>query len=106
MRLNGEIINGVKPIFNELIMKDLKHWIEANKLAILLYWTQEIIDYGDISKLIKDIGFEIPCKNLPKEWESTRIIHAKPLEEYFDSIRDKIIGKTIDTTGIPLQSNS
>ena len=30
------------------------------------------------------------------DWESTRIIHAKDLEAYFDSIRDKIIGKTIN----------
>lgn len=96
MRLNGEIINGVKPRFNEYIMEDLKHWIEVNKLAILLYWTQEIIDYGEISKLIKNIGYEFPRKNLPKEWKSTRIINAKPLEEYFASIKDKIIGKTID----------
>ncbi len=55
IRLNGEIINGVKPIFNEAEMQKVKYWIELNKLPILLYWTQEETGYLEITKLIKPI---------------------------------------------------
>jgi len=55
MRLDGTIINDVTPIFSEIELKNLKEWIEINKLAILLYWTQEVIDYLEIIKYIKPI---------------------------------------------------
>lgn len=55
MRLNGEIINGVKPIFNEFEIQKLKYWIELNKFPILLYWTHEEEGYSKIAKLIRHI---------------------------------------------------
>ena len=55
MRLNGEIINGVKPIFNEFEIQKLKYWIELNKFPILLYWTHEKEGYSEIAKLIRPI---------------------------------------------------
>lgn len=55
MRLNGEIINGVKPIFNEFEIQKLKYWIELNKFPILLYWTHEEDGYSEIAKLIKHL---------------------------------------------------
>lgn len=55
MRLDGTIINDITPIFSEIELKNLKEWIELNKLAILLYWTQEVIDYLEIIKYIRPI---------------------------------------------------
>lgn len=52
MRLDGTIINQVTPIFTDIEMKKLKDWIELNKLAILLYWTQEVIGYLEILEYV------------------------------------------------------
>lgn len=55
MKLDGTIINGVNPVFSEAELEKLKEWIELNKLAILLYWTQEEIGYMEILKYIHPI---------------------------------------------------
>lgn len=55
MKLEGTIINGVNPFFSEAELEKLKEWIELNKLAILLYWTQEEIGYMEILKYIHPI---------------------------------------------------
>ena len=56
VRLDGSVIDGKKLIFKESEINELKTWIEINKLTILLYWTQEEIDYTDIIKKIKSIS--------------------------------------------------
>lgn len=96
--LDGTVIGDKKLVFEEHELKELKTWIDINKLTILMYWTQEENGWLDIVKRIRSIATVVPkCDmNFSKEWKSERIIHAKPLEDYFDSIRDKIIGKTID----------
>ena len=55
MKLDGTIINDVNPVFSEAEFEKLKEWIELNKLAILLYWTQEEIGYMKILKYIHPI---------------------------------------------------
>ena len=55
MKLDGTIINDVNPVFSEAEFEKLKEWIELNKLAILLYWTQEEIGYMEILKYIHPI---------------------------------------------------
>ena len=99
VRLDGTVVDDKKLIFKDFEIQELKSWIDINKLTILMYWTQEEINCGDILKQIRSISpISPPCtvKNFNTEWESKKIIHAKPLEEYFNSIKDKIIGKTID----------
>ncbi len=55
MKLDGTIINDGNPVFSEAEFEKLKEWIELNKLAILLYWTQEEIGYMEILKYIHPI---------------------------------------------------
>lgn len=96
--LDGKVIEDKKLIFEEPELRELKSWIDINKLTILRYWTQEEFDSSDVIKKIRSISAVYPnaSLNFNTEWESKRIIHAKPLEKYFNSIGDKIIGKTID----------
>lgn len=95
--LDGNVIDDKKLIFKEHELRELKTWIDINKLPILMYWTQEEIDYNDISEMIRTMNVIQPKAYMDlNTWKSERIIHAKPLEEYFNSIRDKIVGKTID----------
>ena len=96
--LDGNVIGDKKLIFEEHEIRELKSWIDINKLTILMYWTQEEISSSNILEKIRSITALCPnaSLNFNTEWESKRIIHAKPLEEYFNSISDKIIGKTID----------
>ena len=56
VRLDGSVVDDKKLIFKEDEINELKTWIEINKLVILLYWTQEEIDYTDIIKKIKSIS--------------------------------------------------
>lgn len=106
MHLDGTVIGDTKPVFEEEVeLQELKEWLEINKLLILMYWTGVETDMEKLTKLMKTLKIIQPRynKNFNKDWKSTRIIHAKPLEEYFNSISDKIIGKTIDNifyTGI------
>ena len=95
--LDGKVIGDKKLIFEEHELRELKTWIDINKLPILMYWTQEEFGSTEISEMIRPIyidrshyGYDI------EKWKSKQIINAKPLEKYFNSIRDKIIGKTID----------
>lgn len=55
MKLDGTIINDGNPVFSEAEFEKLKECIELNKLAILLYWTQEEIGYMEILKYIHPI---------------------------------------------------
>lgn len=99
MRLDGTVINDVKPVFEDYELEDLKIWIEINKLPILMYWTQEEIGTPEILKLIKTLEVITPNYRIDsKKWEnkSTKIISATELENYFDKIKSKIVGKTID----------
>ena len=97
MQLDGTVIGDEELIFEEQVEQtELKEWIEINKLAILMYWTQLENGSFDILKMLKTLKIVRPNYQIDKEWTSTRIINAKPLEEYFNSIRDKIIGKTIN----------
>ncbi len=97
MQLDGTVIGDEELIFEEQVEQvELKEWIEINKLAILMYWTQVENGSSDILKMLKTLKIVRPNYQIDKEWTSTRIINAKPLEEYFNSIRDKIIGKTIN----------
>ena len=95
VRLDGTILDDKKLIFNEEEIYWLKYWIEINKLAILMYWTQEKNSSSDILKLVKPINIIEP-KHILKNWNSIQITSAKELQTYFDSIKDKVIGKTID----------
>lgn len=92
------ILEDKKPIFTDDEMNLLKLWIEVNKLPILMQWTQTDYSWLELSKLIKPVNVIEPIAYLDdkKDWKSTRIIHAKELEEYFETIKPKIIGKTID----------
>ncbi len=96
--LDGKAIGDKKLIFEEHELRELKSWIDINKLTILMYWTQEEFSSFDVIDKIRTITAVYPkaSLNFNTEWESKRIIHAKPLEKYFNSIKDKIIGKTID----------
>lgn len=95
--LDGKVIGDKKLIFKEHELQELKNWIDINKLPILMYWTQEEIGSIEITKMIRKITSIEPNNYLKKtEWKSQKIIHAKELEEYINSLRDKIIGKTID----------
>ena len=95
--LGGKVIGNKKLIFQEHELRELKTWIDINKLTILMYWTQEEISSTEISKMIRTISAITPDYGFDrKDWKAEKFIHAKPLEKYFNSIRDKIIGKTID----------
>lgn len=97
VRLDGTVIGDEELIFDEEVEQvELREWLEINKLPILMYWTGVEPSSIEIIKLLKTLKVECPNYQIDKKWESKRIIHAKELEEYFDSIRDKIIGKTID----------
>ena len=97
VKLDGSVIGDEELIFDEECEQvELKEWIEINKLAILMYWTQLEVGSADIIKMIKTLKVIRPEYQIDKNWKSTRIINAKPLEDYFNSIKDKIIGKTID----------
>lgn len=97
VQLDGTVVGDEELIFDEEVEQiELKEWIEINKLYILMYWTQVESSSADILKMLKTLNIEQPNYQIDKNWDSKRIIHAKPLEEYFDSIKDKIIGKTID----------
>ena len=97
VRLDGTVVGDEELIFDEECEQfELKEWLEINKLPILMYWTGVESSSAEILKLIKSLEVIKPQYQINKDWESKRIIHAKDLEEYFDSIKDKIIGKTID----------
>ena len=96
VQLDGTVIGDEELIFDEEVEQaELKEWIEINKLYILMYWTQLENGSSDILNMLRTLNVVRPNYQIDRDWESTRIIHAKPLEEYFNSIRDKIIGKTI-----------
>ena len=95
--LDGTVVGDEKLIFDEECEQvELREWLEINKLPILMYWTGVESSSAEILKLIKSLEIIKPKYQIDKNWESKRIIHAKDLEEYFASIKDKIIGKTID----------
>ena len=88
-----------KPVFDEESeLFDLREWLEINKLPILMYWTKTECDITQVKNIVRTLNIIHPKYHFDSktDWESTRIIHAKDLEEYFDSIWDKIIGKTIN----------
>ena len=96
LRLDGTVIGDTELIFEkECELVELKEWIEINKLAILMHWTG--LKYSsDTLELIRTLSVVSPYCQIDKDWDSTRIIHAKKLEEYFNSVKPKITGKTID----------
>ena len=99
VRLDGTILENKKPVFDEESeLFDLREWLEINKLPILMYWTKTESDITQVKNIVRTLNIIHPKYHFDSktDWESTRIIHAKDLEEYFDSIRDKIIGKTIN----------
>lgn len=99
VRLDGTVLGNTKPVFdNEVEMPELRNWLEINKLLILMYWTHVETNSYQLSKLMKTLKIIKPLfsKNFNNEWVSTQIIHAKELEEYFDKLRDEIIGKPLD----------
>ena len=98
VRLDGSVIDNKKLVFEEPELIDLKFWIDINKLTILMYWTQEETCSKNILEKIRTMTSVSPMCNINfnSEWQYKKFINAKPLEEYFDSISDKIIGKTID----------
>lgn len=98
VRLDGTPLNDEQLVFDEECeMYELKQWIELNKLPILMYWTQEENSYLKISKMIRPYYFVSPKLDMfPEDFDGKQIISATELEQYFDSIKDKIIGKTID----------
>ena len=97
VQLDATVIGDEELIFDEEVEQvELKEWIEINKLYILIYWTQLENSSSDILEMLRTLNVVRPNYQIDKNWKSTRIINAKPLEEYFDSIKDKIIGKTID----------
>ena len=63
-----------------------------------MYWTKTECDITQVKNIVRTLNIIHPKYHFDSktDWESTRIIHAKDLEEYFDSIWDKIIGKTIN----------
>lgn len=96
MRLDGTVLENKKLIFEDYEISELKYWIEVNKLPILLHWTQETDTFETI-KMLKTMEVIQPNLRIEKkDWESKRIISATDLEKYFDSLKDKLIGKTID----------
>ena len=96
VRLDGTVVGDEELIFDEECEHvELKEWLEINKLPILMYWTGVESSSAEILKLIKSLEVIKPQSQINKDWESKRIIHAKDLKEYFNSIKDKIIGKTI-----------
>lgn len=96
MKLDGTVLENKKLIFEDYEMSELKYWIEMNKLPILSHWTQETDTFETI-KMLKTMEIIQPNLRIEKkDWESKRIIWAAELEKYFDSLKDKLIGKTID----------
>ena len=99
VKLDGTILGNKKPVFDEESeLFDLREWLEINKLPILMYWTKTECDITQVKNIVRTLNIIHPKYHFDSktDWESTRIIHAKDLEEYFDSIWDKIIGKTIN----------
>ncbi len=97
MRLDGTILNNKKLVFNDYEIEELKTWIEVNKLPILMYWTQETNGSIEILELIKTFQVIEPKQDFKSnDWESKQIIWATDLENYFNSIKQQIIGKNID----------
>ncbi|MBQ8886970.1 MAG: hypothetical protein IJY61_04645 [Candidatus Gastranaerophilales bacterium] len=54
-------------------------------------------DSREISELIKTLKVIEPIQEFKSnDWQAKQIAWAKDLEKYFDSVKDKIIGKSID----------
>ena len=97
VRLDGKTVNDEELVFDEAELRELKSWIDINKLTILNYWTQEEFSSLEVYKKIRTICAVLPEYGWDRdEWKSDKIIHAKELEEYFKSLKDKIIGKPIN----------
>lgn len=97
VQLNGTAVEDKKFIFKEHELRELKTWIEVNKLPILMYWTKEEHGSREISELIKTLKVIEPIQEFKSnDWQAKQIAWAKDLEKYFDSVKDKIIGKSID----------
>lgn len=97
MRLDGTILNNKKLVFKDYEIEELKTWIEVNKLPILMYWSQETNNSIEILELIKTFQVIEPKEDFKcNDWESKQIIWATDLENYFQSIKQQIVGKNID----------